>query len=32
LAKALIGHKVGDNVRWMRPAGDLNLEIITITY
>ena len=32
LAKALIGHKVGDSVRWKRPAGDLNLEIIHITY
>lgn len=32
LAKALIGQKVGDSVRWKRPAGDLNLEIITITY
>ena len=32
LAKALIGHKVGDGVRWKRPAGDLNLEIIQITY
>ena len=32
LAKALIGHKIGDNVRWKRPAGDLNLEIINITY
>ena len=32
LAKALIGHKVGDNVGWKRPAGDLNLEIINITY
>lgn len=32
LAKALIGHKVGDSVRWKRPAGDLNLEIINITY
>ncbi len=32
LAKALIGHKVGDSVRWKRPAGDLNLEIMTITY
>ena len=32
LAKALIGHKVGDSVRWKRPAGDLNLEIIQITY
>ena len=32
LAKALIGHKIGDSVRWKRPAGDLNLEIINITY
>ncbi len=32
LAKALIGHKAGDSVRWKRPAGDLNLEIIDITY
>jgi transcription elongation factor GreB len=32
LAKALIGQKVSDSVRWKRPAGDLNLEIITITY
>lgn len=30
LAKALIGHKVGENVVWKRPAGDLNLEIIDI--
>jgi transcription elongation GreA/GreB family factor len=32
LAKALIGHKVGENVIWKRPAGDLTLEIIDITY
>jgi transcription elongation factor GreB len=32
LAKALIGHKIGDSVRWKRPAGDLNLEIMSITY
>lgn len=32
LAKALIGHKVGDNVIWKRPAGDLNIEIIKISY
>ena len=32
LAKALIGHKVGENVVWKRPAGDLNLEIININY
>ena len=32
LAKALIGHKVGESVVWKRPAGDLNLEIIDIEY
>jgi transcription elongation GreA/GreB family factor len=32
LANALIGHIIGDSVSWKRPAGDLNLEIITITY
>lgn len=32
LAKALIGHKVGENVIWKRPVGDLTLEIIDITY
>ncbi len=32
LAKALIGHKVGHSVVWKRPAGDLNLEIIKISY
>lgn len=31
LAKALIGHKVGENVTWKRPAGNLNLEIINIS-
>ncbi len=31
LAKALLGHKVGDSVVWRRPAGDMNLEIIDIT-
>jgi len=30
LAKALIGHKLGESVVWKRPAGDLNLEIIKI--
>lgn len=30
LAKALISHKVGENVVWKRPAGDLNLAIIKI--
>jgi len=32
LAKALIGHKVGDNVTWMRPAGNQVLEITAINY
>lgn len=30
LAKALLGHKVGDTVVWRRPAGDMNLEITDI--
>lgn len=32
LAKALIGNKIGDTVRWKRPVGDLNLEIRHINY
>jgi transcription elongation factor GreB len=32
LAKALIGHKVGESVIWKRPAGNLALEIIEISY
>lgn len=32
IAKALIGRKVGDTVRWKRPAGILELEIIEINY
>jgi transcription elongation GreA/GreB family factor len=32
LAKALIGAKVGDTVKWRRPAGDLDLEIVEIRY
>ncbi len=32
LAKALISHKAGDSVVWKRPAGDLNIEIIKISY
>lgn len=32
IAAALIGRKVGDNVRWKRPAGILELEIIEINY
>lgn len=31
LAKALLGHKVGESVIWRRPVGDMNLEIIDIT-
>lgn len=30
LAKALLGHKVGESVVWRRPVGDMNLEIIAI--
>jgi transcription elongation GreA/GreB family factor len=32
LAKALIGHKVGENVVWARPAGNASLEVIAINY
>lgn len=32
LARALNGAKVGDSVVWKRPAGDLNLEIVSILY
>lgn len=32
LAKALIGHKVGENVIWARPVGNTVLEIIKISY
>lgn len=32
LARALLGHKVGDNVTWLRPAGNQVLEIIDIHY
>ena len=32
LAKALIGHKVGESVLWKRPAGNMQLEIIAINY
>ena len=32
LARALIGAKVGDSVKWRRPAGDLELEITAIRY
>lgn len=32
LAKALLGHKIGESVVWYRPAGNLNLDIISIHY
>lgn len=32
LAKALIGARVGDNVKWRRPAGEVELEILEISY
>lgn len=32
LARALIGHRVGDLVKWRRPAGDMDLEITEIHY
>jgi transcription elongation factor GreB len=32
LAKALIGHKLGETAVWARPAGNITLEIIAINY
>jgi transcription elongation GreA/GreB family factor len=32
LAHAMIGARVGDNVVWKRPAGDLGLKVIAIHY
>lgn len=32
LAKAMIGAKVGDTVKWSRPAGDAEVEIAEIRY
>ena len=32
LARALIGARVGDVVTWCRPAGDMELEVIAISY
>jgi transcription elongation GreA/GreB family factor len=32
LAKALIGHKIGETVVWKRPAGNTELEITAIRY
>jgi len=32
LAKALLGARVGDEVRWQRPAGDMMIEVLNIDY
>jgi transcription elongation factor GreB len=32
LAKAMIGSRVGDTVKWRRPAGDTEVEIVKIDY
>jgi transcription elongation factor GreB len=32
LAKALLGARVGDEVRWERPAGDVTIEVVKIDY
>jgi transcription elongation factor GreB len=32
LAKALLGERVGDEVRWERPAGDVTIEVVAIDY
>lgn len=32
LAKAMIGAKVGDTVKWQRPAGETEIEIVEIRY
>lgn len=32
LARALIGHKIGESVVWARPAGNAMLEIIAVNY
>ena len=32
LAKALIGHKIGESVVWARPAGNAMLDIIAVNY
>lgn len=32
LAHALLGAQVGDSVTWARPAGDIQLEVLKITY
>jgi transcription elongation factor GreB len=32
LAQALLGARVGDEVRWQRPAGDMTIEVVAIDY
>jgi transcription elongation GreA/GreB family factor len=32
LATALLGARVGDEVRWQRPAGDMTIEVLRIDY
>lgn len=32
LARALLGAKVGDVVSWKRPAGDLEVEVVDVSY
>lgn len=32
LAKAVLGARVGDQVRWQRPAGDMTIEVLSIEY
>jgi transcription elongation factor GreB len=32
LAQALLGARVGDEVRWERPAGDMMIEVLRIDY
>lgn len=32
LGKAMMGAKVGDTVKWLRPAGDVEVEIVEIAY
>ncbi len=32
LARSLIGAKVGETVKWQRPAGDIEVEIVAVEY
>ena len=32
LGRAMMGAKVGDTVKWRRPAGDVEVEIVEIAY